>query len=150
MLKRASIQTAEMAGRIEFCCRVCSVSFVTERQYLRHLTTKKHIDMEDICNRPEAMEADMPILTNLDGAEILQDNSPSQQSAPRNPVAMDEERIESDVLTSNAHCHSEQEGYEVQPFDDVKHCLMAITVKSSCVDGHRSTVKRYPCTRGKR
>ena len=111
-----------MAERIEFSYRVCSVSFATERQYLRHLTTKKHINMEDICNRPEAMEvemADMPILTSLGGAELLQDNSPSQQSAPRNPVTMDEERIESDALTSNALSHSEQEGYEVHPFDDI-------------------------------
>lgn len=123
VLKRALIQNRKMAERNEFCCWICSLSFATNRQYLRHLTTKKHIDME-MCNHAEAMEvemANMPILTSLDGAELLQHNSPSQQAAPSNPVALNEEHIESDALTSNELSHSEQEGYEVHPFDSIKH-----------------------------
>ena len=57
----------------EFRCWVCSVSFDAERKYLRHLTTIKHADMEDILNCTDAMELEMhnasTYRTDLEGVE---------------------------------------------------------------------------------
>ena len=56
----APVSKGEMAESArEFRCWVCSVSFDVERKYLRHLTTMKHADMEDILNRTEAVELEM-------------------------------------------------------------------------------------------
>ena len=47
----------EMAESLpEFRCWVCSLSFDAERKFLRHLTTPKHAEMEDILYHTEAME----------------------------------------------------------------------------------------------
>ena len=42
-------------------CWICSVSFDTERQYLRHLTTKQHAAMDDMQKGVYAMDLEVPV-----------------------------------------------------------------------------------------
>ena len=101
----------------EFRCWVCSVSFDVEGKYLRHLTTMKHADMEDILNRTDGMELEMhnalTCRTDLEGVEhqFLTDIFPLLPSAPVGSVTMDEECIENDdsLVTEVSHLESYEE-----------------------------------------
>lgn len=42
-------------------CWICSVSFGTDRQYLRHLSTKRHVDMEDMQKGAYAVDLEVPV-----------------------------------------------------------------------------------------
>ena len=115
----ALVSKGEMAETArEFRCWVCSVSFDVERKYLRHLTTMKHADMEDILNRTEAVELEMhnssTYRTDLERVEhqLSPDIFPLLSSAPVSPVAMDEECIENDDSLVTEVSHSEWESYE--------------------------------------
>ena len=109
----------EMAESLpEFRCWVCSLSFDAERKFLRHLTTPKHAEMEDILYRTEAMELESsstPISrADLGGIEppLSPDIVPSMLSAPGSPVTMGEESVVMELP------RLEWESYEDTEFHD--------------------------------
>ena len=51
----------QMAASERSYCWICNVSFDMEQQYLRHFSTKCHLDMEEIQNRTATMELEVPI-----------------------------------------------------------------------------------------
>lgn len=54
-------------------CWTCAVSFGMERQYLRHLTTKRHADMEDMQKGTYATDLEVPIEMEVDIEPGVQD-----------------------------------------------------------------------------
>lgn len=67
------------ATTAQFVCWVCDVTFDAERKYLRHLSTKGHINMEKVCFLVDKEEFDYPNgpgnefagpLTSLDVQEV--------------------------------------------------------------------------------
>lgn len=48
------------ATTAQFVCWVCDVSFDAERKYLRHLTTRGHVNMEKVCFLVDKEEFDCP------------------------------------------------------------------------------------------
>ena len=61
------IQKATMEQALR--CWICSVSFDTERQYLRHLTMKQHADMEDMQKGAYAMDLEEPVEMEVQNIE---------------------------------------------------------------------------------
>ena len=80
---------AEGQTHEQFRCWVCSVSFDTQRQYLRHFTTKLHGEVEDIQKRSDAMELEIPVEFKV----------PPQDEATQASSVPDKQSVESPVTS---------------------------------------------------